>query len=183
MWERFMMRNKLRELFQEVEWIEDEDLREKVLFCWEEAIKRSSFGVDELATLPFTLMIEEAPFSLLTHTRAVTRTARNIALAMEEIYPGKVSINMDYLIAGALLHDVAKVLEYEKSKGKVAKSGLGRKMRHPVSGAALAYSLGLPEDVVHIIAAHSREGELVKRTIEATIVHHADFVNFEAFRG
>ena len=30
----------------------------------------------------------------------------------------------------------------------------------------------------HIIAAHAHEGDLVKRTTEAYIVHHADFMTF-----
>jgi hypothetical protein len=36
--------------------------------------------------------------------------------------------------------------------------------------------------VCHIIAAHAAEGDLVKRSVEATIVHHADFMTFLPFR-
>lgn len=176
------MRDKLKEYFEELKWIESEKLREKVLDCWEEAIKRSTFEVDDLNDIPFTLLIEKASFSLLTHTKAVTRTALSIAMAMKEVYGDLIGINMDYLIAGALLHDVGKVLEYEKLNNKVQKGTSGKRLRHPVSGAALAYSLGLPEVVVHIIAAHSKEGDYTQRTVEAIIVHHADFVNFEPFK-
>ena len=34
----------------------------------------------------------------------------------------------------------------------------------------------------HIIAAHAAEGDLVKRTTEAFIVHHADFMAFLPFK-
>ena len=37
---------------------------------------------------------------------------------------------------------------------------------------------GVPDAVCHIIAAHAGEGNLVKRTTEAFIVHHADFMSF-----
>jgi len=42
--------------------------------------------------------------------------------------------------------------------------------------------MGLPDDVVHIIAAHAGEGDKVKRTPEATIVNKSDFMNFESLR-
>ena len=33
-----------------------------------------------------------------------------------------------------------------------------------------------------MIAAHSKEGDGLKRTIEAIIINHADFVNFDIFK-
>jgi len=90
------------------------------------------------------------------------------------------NLNGDYLIAGALLHDVGKLMEYElKDDGTVVKSEIGKKMRHPVSGSKLAEECGLPEEVVHIIYAHSKEGDTIKRSPEAIIVHHCDFIDFE----
>ena len=40
----------------------------------------------------------------------------------------------------------------------------------------------MPDAVCHIIAAHAAEGDLVKRTTEAYIVHHADFMAFLPFK-
>jgi len=40
----------------------------------------------------------------------------------------------------------------------------------------------VPPRVCHIIAAHAGEGDMVKRTAEAYVVHHADFMTFEPFR-
>ena len=88
-------------------------------------------------------------------------------------------LNLDYLIAGGLLHDVGKLLEYEVVDGKVVKGSYGKKFRHPVSGSLLASEFGLPEDVVLIIYAHSHEGEKCERTPESYIIHHCDFIDFE----
>jgi hypothetical protein len=33
-----------------------------------------------------------------------------------------------------------------------------------------------------MIAAHAKEGDLVKRSKEATILYHADFTNFETLK-
>jgi hypothetical protein len=41
---------------------------------------------------------------------------------------------------------------------------------------------GVPDRVCHIIAAHAGEGDLVKRSTEAYIVHHADFMSFLPFK-
>ena len=46
----------------------------------------------------------------------------------------------------------------------------------------LAMECGVPDAVCHIIAAHAAEGDLVKRSTEAFIVHHADFMAYEPFK-
>jgi hypothetical protein len=40
---------------------------------------------------------------------------------------------------------------------------------------------GLPDAVSHIVATHAGEGNLVTRSTEAYIVHHADFMTFDPF--
>ncbi len=55
-------------------------------------------------------------------------------------------------------------------------------LRHPFTGVALAMQCGVPDPVCHIIATHAAEGDLVKRTTEAYIVHHADFMAFLPFK-
>jgi hypothetical protein len=40
----------------------------------------------------------------------------------------------------------------------------------------------VPDQVCHIIATHAAEGDLVKRSTEAYIVHHADFMSYLPFK-
>jgi hypothetical protein len=77
---------------------------------------------------------------------------------------------------------VGKLLEYEKVDGRAVQSDRGKSLRHPFTGVALAMECGVPDEVCHIIATHAAEGDLVKRTPEAFIVHHADFMAFEPFK-
>ena len=86
------------------------------------------------------------------------------------------------LCAGAILADVGKLLEYDKIDGKAVVSDFGKFVRHPFSGVGLAMKCGVPEKVCHIIAAHAGEGDMVKRSTEAYIVHHADFMSFLPFK-
>ena len=91
-------------------------------------------------------------------------------------------IHLDTVIAGAILADVGKVLEYDRIDGQAVQSDRGRFLRHPFTGVSVAMECGVPDEVTHIIAAHAGEGELVKRTTEATIVHHADFMSYLPFK-
>ena len=89
---------------------------------------------------------------------------------------------MDVLISGAILADVGKLLEYELNEnGETIQSKYGKYLRHPFSGVSLAEKCGVPPEVCHIIASHAAEGNLVKRSTEAYIVHHADFMTYLPF--
>lgn len=154
---------------EELRWIKDKKLRDKVVEVWRVAADKGNW--DDLDKVPFTLLIENSG-KLTDHTKRITNLAKAVYDKREE------KINLDYLIAGALLHDVGKLLEYEKVGEKVVKGEYGKKFRHPVSGALLARELGLPDEVVLIIYAHSHEGDKLERSPESVIVHHCDFIDF-----
>jgi putative nucleotidyltransferase with HDIG domain len=174
--------DKLLEIMPEFGRIKDAGLRNKAITVWTEAMKEGHWTFDDLKEMPFTLLIKGTMINLIAHTRAVTQTAMNIAEVLDEAYQGKVVVHKDYLLTGALLHDVGKMFEYKKEGGAFVQSENGRLLRHPVSGAAFASRFGLPQEIIHIIAAHSKEGDGLRRTIEAIIVNHADFVNFDVLK-
>jgi putative nucleotidyltransferase with HDIG domain len=177
------MRRQIQELFPEIEQIKNEKLREQVIFTWEEAIRQGGWQVDDLQTIPFTLLIPDCRVNLIAHTRAVIQTAINVAGVLKVFYGDQVRIDLDTLIAGGILHDVGKITEYVRQGDKVVKSRSGKLLRHPFSGAALAYKHGLPQEIIHMIATHAKEGDGGYRTTEAMIVHYADFINFESLGG
>ena len=174
--------DELLSLMPEFQLIDNPELHEKTIKVWMEAMKRGGWTFKDLQEMPFTLLLEKVQINFIEHSRAVTLCSIRIAEVMEKEYKGKIPINMDYLIAGALLHDVGKMFEFKKEKGKFIKSEEGKLLRHPISGAAFALQYGLPQEVVHIIAAHSREGEGARKTPEAIIINHADFVNFDVLK-
>lgn len=154
---------------KELQWIKDPILRDKVVKTW--MIAADIGGWKDLDQVPFTLLFENSG-RLTDHTKRVTNLAKTVMDQRNEV------INQDYLIAGALLHDVGKLLEYKMKDGKVVKSEYGKKFRHPVSGSKIAWTCGLPDEVAHIIYAHSHEGDKTERSTEAYIVHHCDFIDF-----
>jgi putative nucleotidyltransferase with HDIG domain len=177
------MRKQVEALFPELQLINDPELREKTIKVWMEAMEKSGWGIKDLAEMPFTLLIKHTDVNLVTHIRAVTLTALKIAEVLLAEYPGRIAIHRDHLLSGAILHDVGKLFEYRRNNGEFVKSREGELLRHPISGAAFAFAHGLPQEVIHIIAAHSKEGDGSRRTVEAVIVNHADFVNFDVLRG
>ncbi len=161
-------------LFPELNEISDSALREKVVNVFLRAMELGDW--DNIVEIPFTLLIENCPMNLITHTRLVTQMAQKIGDLAEQI----TKINKDFLVAGALLHDVGKLVEYSRSdKGNFLKSQLGDLFRHPAIGMYLCLIEGLPYEIAHICLAHSSEGDKLKRTPEAWIVHHCDFICFE----
>ncbi|MDR1514942.1 MAG: HD domain-containing protein [Synergistaceae bacterium] len=180
------MEEKIRELFPELEWISDEVLREKVVATYIDALKMGGWKVEDMDAIPFTLNIPDVPFSYLQHVRGVTRMAKAAMDIFNDLYgkrvPGYMMDN-DTLVAGALLHDVGKLLEYENdAEGRVVRSKRGKSLRHPFSGAALALQNGCPDEVAHIIATHAREGDSGIRNPEAVLVNKADYMHFDSVK-
>ncbi len=166
----------LKDIFPQIDLIKDPSIKKGVIKTFLRTAEMG--GWDTLEGIPFTLLIS-TDVTLQEHTKAVT----DMAIRLAEIMKKFVHINMDYIVAGGLLHDVGKLLEYEKKEGKIVKSRHGDLLRHPMSGAVVAGEAGLPPEIVHIIIAHSKEGDSVKRIPEAIIIHHCDFVHFESLKG
>jgi putative nucleotidyltransferase with HDIG domain len=178
------MNKEIQELWPELEWIQDKDLREKTALTWEKAIERSVLSGEDLKRIPFTLLCgPDLKVTFMDHKRSVVHIARDAGNKVNEMYHGELTVDMDVLISGAILADVGKMLEYVLDEnGNAVQGTYGKYLRHPFSGVSIAEECGVPAPVLHIIAAHAGEGDHVKRTTEAYIVHHADFMTFLPFK-
>ncbi len=135
--------------------------------------------------IPFTLLIPNCPVSYLAHVRAVTRMCHAVWKEFKETYREKEVPVPDYdiLIAGALLHDVGKLVEFTKTAdGKYVKSAIGQDLRHPFAGTAIAMRHGIPSKIAHTIAYHAKEGDETLRSPEAVIINKVDMLNFEIIK-
>jgi putative nucleotidyltransferase with HDIG domain len=172
------LRKLISEELPEVSQIEDETLRRQVIDAWELALQRSSFNsIREIqpAGNPNSMVLIRGDQT--DHIRGVTRLA--IVMADEIIASNPdIKVRRDIVVAGGLCHDIGKAWEFDPANQKRWReqpraTGLPS-LRHSVYGAHICLTAGLPEEVAHIAAAHSGEGELLVRSLENTIVHFAD---------
>jgi len=115
---------------------------------------------------------------LIEHTVSVA----SICEFVSTLYP----VNLDLLLSGALLHDVAKVMEYT-GKPPIEFTDLGRLIGHlSLSDQLICEKArlipGFPDELLlhlrHLVLSHHGEYEKASvrlpQTLEATILHHCD---------
>jgi putative nucleotidyltransferase with HDIG domain len=159
-------------LFPAVPKIGDEGIRDKVIQAWLHAWKQSNFSRIE-DVHQFEPARDRIAYTNVEHTNQVCQACESIAaLALEGF---NLKLRLDDLRAGALLHDVDKMMIFDSRTGGFTE--MGRRTFHAVAGAALARNLGLPEEVAHIIEAHSvRFSPHPPKSAEALILRHADIL-------
>lgn len=151
----------------EIDLIADADIRKKTLDAFLLAWELGGWETWETASFWLSWLRKEKLG--IEFVRSSTRIAIAVANVMREI--SKVELNQDYLIAGALLRDIGKMLEKApRDQGEMTTSLI----RHPFSGVHIALTVGLPLEVVHIISAHGPEGSFTRKTAEATVVVYAE---------
>ena len=176
--------DQIAELLPEINEISDRSLRDKVAAVWSESISTGCGGrgwtFDELRAVKFTLLAGDIDLTFIDHLRSCAGQSMATADVLTRVFGDRIPIDRDVLLAGSLLADVGKPLEYDRdASGRVIQGRYGQMLRHPFSGVGLCYKHDLPPEVMHIVATHSHEGEKVQRSIESIIFHHADFVDFD----
>jgi putative nucleotidyltransferase with HDIG domain len=173
------LRARVRADLPEVEEIRSPELRALVVEAWAVALAASSFdaiGEIEPSGNPGVNTLKRG--SQTDHIRGVTRMALALAEQLQAQLPD-LAVDRDLLIAGALCHDIGKPWEFDPENRRRWEAdphaaGLPS-IRHPAFGVHVCLTVGLPEQVAHCAAAHSGEGELLVRSLENTIIHHADY--------
>jgi hypothetical protein len=167
----------IRKAFPLIAQIKDAKLREGVVKAWYIAWKESSFK--NLEDAPFGNQ-EDSPAgippapgdTLVKHTNAVASAA--LAMGRLLIQQYNVKINLDYVIASAIVHDLDKIIMYERKGGRIVHSELGGKIVHGAYGGHIALLAGLPQDIVFIIMAHSPRVNVELTSPEGKLVTFGD---------
>ncbi len=117
---------------------------------------------------------------LLEHTVQTVE----IALAIAILFNLKDRINMDVLIAGAILHDIGKINCYEYNQRNIDITELFLKHEHIIQGVKIVTQYVRSkkiDNILHIIASHHNFKEwgspIKPNCIEAWIVHYADNIS------
>jgi hypothetical protein len=173
------MPNDITDLIPEFNAIENEELRKSVLAVWSEAMQRGGWTVEDLKKMPYTLLVEDVDITFPEHVSVVCRLCIAMESVLKDAYGDRYAIDRDTLIAGALLADVGKLIEFREEDGEYRWASMYEYLRHPFTGVGLCFKHDIPEAVMHIVATHSWEGDKFKRRPESIIFHHADFTDFD----
>ena len=124
---------------------------------------------------------------LLEHTLSVTKIAIALVDHYHEMYQErKNDISRSLVVAGAILHDIGKVREYEPQVGSQQHSVSGELIGHAILGRDIVREVAkecelepaVQSHLEHIIVAHQRFPDWgaakPPMSLEAMIVHHAD---------
>jgi len=173
------LRARVREELPEIQEIQDLELRDRVVEAWATALARSSFNaISEIEPSGNPGVNTLRRGAQTDHIRGVTRLAIRMAEELSTLLPD-LKVDRDLLIAGALCHDIGKPWEFDpenRRRWEAAPRAAGSpSIRHPAYGAHICLTVGLPEEIAHCATAHSGEGELLVRSLENTIIHHADY--------
>lgn len=167
-----MTRKQIIEAFPEVEWIQSEELREKVIAIWQKACAESPHT--SIYNGVFNKNYDPAADfrdGLVYHTRLTTQLAYNCAKAHNALEEKQ--LDLDVIVAGGLLHDVCKIVE--KGPGGVS-TEWGKHITHGIYSVIVAKEFDLPMEILHIICAHTVNLNMQTKTTEAAIVHHCDYM-------
>lgn len=175
---------KLSDLLELSRKIKDAGLRKKVAAMLRHpAMSHPGLSVKykpaDLKEVPASLQFHHTyDRGLIEHTHAVTKLSIAVAESIDSVY--KIGLDMDALIAAALVHDIGKLWGIRKEKGGWEATDL--MLDHTMAGTAELYARGFPEKVLHIVASHFGEnGPTPPQIMEALIFHTVD--NLDAVIG
>ena len=168
---------QVREAFPELDTIESDHLREKVIEAWTLALDRG--GWRDIADIPYAWNIHDV--TNVEHVRGVTRIARESATEQREFHGA--DPDMDVVVAASILHDVGKCYEYvdfvdEEKLIEPDPEYATEEVPHSLSGYALAHEVGCPLAVKRAIPHFI--GEIPTRTMEAELVKSANSASSNA---
>lgn len=152
--------------------IQDSKLRKKVVDIWVEAWRDGNYEkVEDISWLESWRNV--FTWTNLDHVNQVTTLAIEVAKLAQEILG--VKINMDYLIAGALVHDVDKGVMYDGKTKEL--TPIGKLLPHTAYSVYLSLKHKLPTEVIHMVASHTSYSMKRQMTAEALILHMVDYLS------
>lgn len=154
-------------LFPEIHQIQNQVLKEKVLCIWDNVLDESTW--EQVEDVPKNPLSAGPNDTLLRHTQSVVKQCIAVANVVTAVY--QQPVDMDTLIACAILHDVCKLREYDQ--GGI--SEFGRMIQHGVYSAAKGFEFNLPLHMCHILLTHTKKCSVAPKCIEGIILQYIDY--------
>lgn len=175
--DRESLRETVRETFPSIDEIADDDLRSGTVDAW--TLSMHQTDTTDLETVPWfppaQTSIDRPEERLVEHVRDVVRAADALASIVES---RGTTISRDLVLAGALVHDVSKLFEFDGFE----ETAIGNLLGHPHYGVYVVGAVDLPVELAHVVLSHTSRTTVDPATIEAEVVRRADEVAAAAIR-
>ncbi len=152
--------------------IRSDELRGKVAAVWLRLWRESGFPTVE--EVPWWSVVRTGDagksVTLVEHVNLVAEAAKGLAKVAAA---SGAEVDLDALLAGALLQDVDKLVMLKPESFEATEIAIHS--QHTFYGAHTALNEDLPWPVVHMILSHSKNTGVRPRTLEAVILHYADY--------
>ena len=169
--------SEVTRVFPAIDRIGDRRLRDLVIEMWRHVSERNPrWG--RIEDLPLNPTMPAAVHgNLVAHILAMVRLAETLVPLYRELWHHDLSL--DAFRTAAYVHDAAKVIEFTERDGAiVATPGYN----HAIEAGRIVRELGGPEDVAHMVEAHSFAGPLVvPRTRDAQLFLFLDPICLNVF--
>jgi putative nucleotidyltransferase with HDIG domain len=176
---RPMTRRDVTGAFPAVESIRDDDLRDRVIDAWVDALAETGWDVDDAPWYPPEQARLGLPDeTLVDHVNEVVDASVALAEVLVDHRGDRLDVDVDLVLAGALIHDISKLYEFDADGATDVEHFFG----HPHYGVYPAARAGLPPEVVHVTLSHTALTGVEPATIEAEIVRRADQTVASAIR-
>jgi len=165
------LESKIKEIETFANTISDSELKQKTVDLINSTLLKESHKLSPAAKK----VHHSYTGGLIDHTLSTTKIGLAIAQQLDQIYGFKT--DKDTIIASCLLHDLYKPYTYDKADPTL-NSPLGNYMDHLVMIVIELVQNKFPFKVIHAVAAHHGDsGPIRPETLEAMIVHLADYVD------
>ena len=185
-----MERKELLEMYPEIELLENEEEKEVVIKSYLLGLELGEWdkkgGFMNLPVGTEGLMKPECDISCVTHMRNVARCSKNAAEVMAP-WLEKMGYKLDknFVFYMALLHDVGKLIEFDRDKDGVPRYGkVGKMFCHTSAGAYIVKKSGGDDKITHAVLTHSHseapDAHNVYEQPEHILMKGVDLANFES---
>lgn len=164
--------------FPELADVKDGSLRSGVTEAWAIAVEEN--GVESLESVPWLPSVQSelglSDETLVEHTRDVYAAAT--ALGESLLERRGVDLQMDFIRAAGLIHDVSQLAEFDGWDATPVYELIG----HPYYAMYVMERAGLPVEVQHAVLAHSPFSNVEPATMEAVVLNRADYAVARSIR-
>ncbi|SCZ79508.1 HD domain-containing protein [Acidaminobacter hydrogenoformans] len=180
MGKKMISNQNIEVLLPEINLISSEKLRHQCINALLDAFETGGWNWDNIYLCPVSInkVSNRDMNHQIDHVRIVIKIAISMYDLLEENYKQNSDLR-DTIIAGALLHDIGKFIEFTLKGDTVSYSDSAKLIRHPLGGAIIASRNGICDEILHIIATHSFEGRESSETLASMIVKAADEIAFK----